>query len=178
MPDETHGSRSNWHPGRFPPLVAALSRPASDRSSQGHEYPRQAAPPPARLPLALPTPDVCLRNRIPRQSLPGSARTQPGPRWPIASAPPSVASVRRRSLAPVSPGAVGFHGPMCRQGCPVEAQRRHGRPRSRSGAVWQGWAIWAQPRSLPAVWHCATPRGGRSVLDVDAVECDCFHRSD
>src|SRR5215213_8352978 len=26
---------------------------------------------------------------------------------------------------------------------------------------------------VPAVWHCATPRGGRSVLDVYAVECDC-----
>jgi hypothetical protein len=97
---------------------------------------------------------------------------------PIASAPPSVASVRRRILPPVCPGAVGFHGPMCRQGCPLEAQRRRGRPRSRCGAVWQGWTIWAQPRLLPAVWHCATPRGGRSVLDVDAVECDCFHRSD
>ncbi len=36
----------------------------------------------------------------------------------------------------------------------------------------------ALPRSLPAVWRCATPRGGRSVLDVDAAECDCFHRSD
>jgi hypothetical protein len=88
-----------------------------------------------------------------------------------------VASVRRRSLAPVSPGAAGFHGPMCRRECPLEAQRKRGRPRSRCGAVWQGWSIWAQPR-LPAVWHCATPRAGRGVLDGDAVECDCFHRSD
>jgi hypothetical protein len=75
-----------------------------------------------------------------------------------------VASVRRRSLAPVCPGAAGFHGRMSRQGCPHEAPRRRGRPRSRCGAVWQGWSICAQPRSLSAVWHCATHPGRAACL--------------